>query len=130
MRRGQREAVLAAVCTTRCHPTADEIYEKLRKSHPNLSLGTVYRNLGALAQSGDILRVTVPESKDRFDFRLDKHEHMLCDVCGRVCDIDVTVTMVNREPEVTVKGYDLIFHGTCANCANIGIKEMAAASVS
>ncbi len=120
MRRGHMEAILAAVCTTRCHPTADEIYEKLRKTHPNLSLGTVYRNLGALAQNGDILRVTVPEGKDRYDFRLDKHEHMLCGTCGRVYDIDVTVTVDNREPDIAVSGYDLMLHGTCANCAGMG----------
>lgn len=117
MRRGQQEAILAAVCTTRTHPTADELYEKLRKDLPHLSLGTVYRNLNALSQKGDILRVYIPEGGDRFDFRLDKHEHMLCDQCGQVFDVNAEVKIVCREPDVAIKGYDLVFHGTCAKCA-------------
>ncbi len=117
MRRGQQEAILAAVCTMRTHPTADEIYEKLRQADPRISLGTVYRNLNTLAQNGDILRITVPDGRDRFDFRLDSHHHMLCDVCGRAFDIDADVQIDVNEPNVKLKGYTLIFHGTCAKCA-------------
>ena len=117
MKRGQHEAILAAVCTTRTHPTADELYEKLRKEHPRLSLGTVYRNLNALAQKGDILRIRVPEGGDRFDFRLDKHEHMVCDACGRAFDVDVNVSVDLRDSGVELRGYSLVFHGLCAGCS-------------
>ena len=117
MGRGQQETILAAVCTLRTHPTADEIYEKLRKEHPRLSLGTVYRNLGALAQKGDILRISVPDGADRFDFRLDKHEHMICERCGRAFDVDVDVKIDFREPDAELKGYDLVLRGVCAKCA-------------
>jgi Fur family peroxide stress response transcriptional regulator len=115
--RGQQETILAAVCTLRTHPTADEIYDKLRKDHPRLSLGTVYRNLNALAQKGEILRISAPGGGDRFDFRLDRHEHMLCDICGRAYDVDAEVKIDLREPEISLRGYTLIFHGICAKCA-------------
>ena len=116
MRRGQQETILAAVCTLRTHPTADEIYDKLRKAHPKLSLGTVYRNLGALAQKGDILRISVPDGADRFDFRLDKHEHMICERCGRAYDVDVDVKIDFREPKAELTGYDLVLRGVCEKC--------------
>jgi len=112
----QKEAILAAVCTMRNHPTADEIYDKLRKDFPHLSLGTVYRNLNAFAQQGDILRVSVPGSGDRFDFRLDEHQHLLCDKCRRVFDVDAYVNIELKETKVTMAGYTLMLHGICAKC--------------
>lgn len=115
--RKQQEAVLAAVCTMRNHPTADEIYDKLRKDYPHLSLGTVYRNLNAFAQKGDIRRIIVPGAGDRFDFRIDEHEHMLCEKCQRVFDINIEVQINLKETEVTVNGYTLIMHGICAKCS-------------
>jgi Fur family peroxide stress response transcriptional regulator len=116
LKKGQQETILAAVCTTRTHPTADEIYLKLRKEDPHISLGTVYRNLNALAKNGDILRIVAPEGGDRFDFRLDKHEHMLCEKCGRVFDIKADISIDMDDTGAEISGYTLIFHGTCAKC--------------
>ena len=113
----QRDAILAAVCTMRTHPTADEVYDKLRKDHPHLSLGTVYRNLNLFAQKGDILRVTVPGAGDRFDFRIDKHEHLLCEKCHRVFDVNVDVSIKSEDTEATIDGYTLILHGICPECS-------------
>jgi Fur family peroxide stress response transcriptional regulator len=79
-------------------------------------LGTVYRNLNAFAQRGDILKISVAEGGDRFDFRLDRHEHLLCNQCGRVFDAEAEVEIIIREGEVTVDGYTLILHGLCAKC--------------
>lgn len=111
-----REAILAAVCTMRTHPTAEEIYGKLKKDIPRLSLGTVYRNLNAFAVNGDIRRVCVPGESDRFDFRLDRHEHLLCGKCRRVFDIGAEIDVKLGKNDAEVDGYTLILHGTCANC--------------
>lgn len=113
----QKEAILAAVCTMRNHPAADEIYVKLRTEFPNISLGTVYRNLNAFAENGDIKKVSLPNSGDRFDFRLDKHEHLLCSKCGKVFDINANVNIKMLEDNIVSNGYTLIIHGTCKNCA-------------
>jgi len=112
----QKEAILAAVCTMRNHPSADDIYRKLRISYPRISLGTVYRNLNAFAQRGDILKISVPEAGDRFDFRLDRHEHLLCNKCGKVFDAEAEVEIKLKENEGLVDGYTLILHGLCEKC--------------
>ena len=112
----QKEAILAAVCAMQNHPTADEIYDKLRRDFRRLSLGTVYRNLNIFAQKGDIRKVSVPGSSDRFDFRLDRHEHMLCRKCERVFDVNVEVKIKLEEAEAVIDGYTLIMHGVCSGC--------------
>lgn len=113
----QKEAILAAVCTMRNHPGADEIYVKLRADFPNISLGTVYRNLNAFAESGDIRKISIPNSGDRFDFRLDNHEHLLCSECGKVYDINANVNIKMLDDNIISDGYTLIIHGKCKNCA-------------
>lgn len=113
-----KEAILAAVCTMRNHPTADEVYKKLKKDFPRLSLGTVYRNLNTFAQNGDIRRIFAPGGGDHFDFRLDAHEHILCDKCGRVFDVNICVSIESKDSEAVVSGYTLILHGICAKCRN------------
>jgi len=105
----------------RNHPTADEIYRKLREDFPRLSLGTVYRNLNAFAQKGDIRRVTILSGGDRYDFRMDKHEHMLCENCGCVIDVEAEVEIKLKETDIisdkyTLNGYTLFLHGLCSKC--------------
>ena len=63
----QREAIMSFLKTRKDHPTADVIYQNIRKEHPNISLGTVYRNLSILAERGDILKLTYD---DKFDHHL------------------------------------------------------------
>lgn len=112
----QREAILAAVCVMRNHPTADEIYEKLKKDFPRLSLGTVYRNLNLFVRNGDIRRILIPGEGDRFDFRLDAHQHLHCSRCGRVYDVNATVDIKLLEDEVQLDSYTLVLHGACGQC--------------
>ncbi len=115
----QKEAILAAVCTMRNHPTADEIYHKLKKDNERLSLGTVYRNLSAFTENGDIRKVSVPGFGDRFDFRLDEHEHMYCEKCGRVYDVNINFSVndvLSNKNNVKITGYKLMLYGLCENC--------------
>lgn len=113
----QKEAVLAAVCTMRNHPTADEIYDKLKKDFPRLSLGTVYRNLNAFVQNGEVRRVSAPGEGDRFDFRLDPHEHMLCNKCSKAYDVNAEVKVKIMETDAQISSYTLVLHGICAKCS-------------
>lgn len=112
----QKEAILAAVCTIRTHPTADVIYDKLRKDFPRISLGTVYRNLNAFVERGDIGRVSIPGSGERFDYRLDKHEHLVCEKCGKVLDVDAQVDIKPLDASITFKEYSLVLYGICNAC--------------
>jgi len=107
------------------HPTAAEIYEDIRKDYPNISLGTVYRNLGAMAESGEILRITLGDSPDRFDINSNEHIHVVCTKCGHVYDadnhnmnelIEKIDQIVEESTGVHVESREMIFKGTCSNC--------------
>jgi Fe2+ or Zn2+ uptake regulation protein len=71
----QRQLVLELVQNSRTHPTADEVYEMARRSSPNISRGTVYRNLGVLVEMGMLRRLSLSEGPDRFDSVLQAHYH-------------------------------------------------------
>ena len=75
----QRELVLQAVLENPIHPTADGVYQQVRQQNPRISLGTVYRNLNFLAEMGMIRKISMPVGSDRFDGRLDQHDHMVVD---------------------------------------------------
>ena len=85
----QRALVLEAVQSLHNHPTSADVYEVVRARHPNISRATVYRNLGVLANRGEVLRVEVPNGADRYDFRNRPHYHAKCRVCGGVFDVDM-----------------------------------------
>lgn len=107
--------------SNRCdHPTADELYVSLREKLPNISLATVYRNLGLLEKSGAIRRV-ISNGADHFDADMTPHHHMICDKCNTVIDVfmkeDVTVCSTAQElVKGKIDGYSLIFHGYCQHC--------------
>lgn len=104
----------------RTHPTADEIYEKTLAACPNISRATVYRILGQLADSGEILRVAVANAPDRFDLTTKRHTHCLCAECGRVFDYRLlTEPLIDDSGNdgFIATGYDIIVNGTCGECA-------------
>ena len=79
----QREALLTLLRSTRSHPSADWLYENLRKEFPNISLGTVYRNLAQLAENGDILKISTSANKEHFDGFVHRHFHCVCNKCDK-----------------------------------------------
>lgn len=117
----QRALVLEAVNKLKCHATADEIYQEVAGGHPNISKGTVYRNLHQLAESGEIRKLEVPGGADRFDHRCSDHYHVRCLKCGRVFDVDMEyigdLEKGIRDPHGFVfSGHDLMFKGICPDC--------------
>ena len=80
----QKDLVRNAVYELKRHVTADEVYEFIKKGHPTIGKGTVYRNLGILAQEGEIRKVEVPDGPDCFDFTLENHYHVRCVKCGNI----------------------------------------------
>ena len=79
----QRALVLEAVQSLHNHPTSADVYEVVRARHPNISRATVYRNLGVLANRGEVLRVEVPNGADRYDFLNKPHYHAKCRISYR-----------------------------------------------
>lgn len=97
----QRQVILEELRMMHNHPTADELYEKVRAKLPKISLGTVYRNLDMLASAGIIRRLQNTGSQMRFDGDLNGHPHIRCISCGKIVDIDA-------EPEPTECDHKLV----------------------
>lgn len=117
----QRALVLDAVRTMQRHATADEVYAAIVAQHPNVSRGTVYRNLNLLSDTGEIRKVEVPGGADRYDHICDKHYHISCVRCGRIFDVDMA-PMTDLEQRITDKrgfqfaDHDIMFKGLCPAC--------------
>jgi len=117
----QKEAILRLVKGTTSHPTADWVYERVRREIPNISLGTVYRDLRVLQQEGKILELHLPGTISRFDGRTENHYHFRCEQCGRVFDLDESVDKENdkkvaRKTGFKVSYHNLEFRGLCQDC--------------
>ena len=117
----QREELYDLLSSVKTHPTADWLYGELRKKMPNISLGTVYRNLALLIEAGKVQKITVGTSTDHFDANTSNHYHFVCNCCERVYDLDMEV-MENLKQEAEkqsghkVTGHSLLFYGTCNAC--------------
>lgn len=115
----KREMVWEAVKQSNLHPTADMVYQQVRKKDPAISLATVYRNLNQLAENQMIRRIVVPGDSDHFDCAMMYHEHMICTKCGRVIDIWPEQPLTEKFQELSdaaVTGYDLVLYGLCRDC--------------
>ena len=117
----QKDIVLEAVRSLATHSTADEVYEYIHKSYPNIGRGTVYRNLNILSEEGSIRKVGIPGGADRFDFTCCEHYHITCIKCGSVCDVDMDaisdmMDKVKNSNGMEILGYDILFRGICPKC--------------
>ena len=119
----QRREILRVVRESADHPTAAEVYQRVRCRLPRISLGTVYRNLERLCQKGEISRVQAPGREMRFDGDSGVHYHLRCTCCGRVVDVDrklvdVDVDCPEKVDGVEVTGWRLQLLGRCPECLN------------
>lgn len=117
----QRQNILKELCKLKCHPTADEMYQILRKKMPRISLGTVYRNLDILSDCGMIQKIDVGGSQKRFDGNADIHYHIRCVKCNKVDDIDITPdrdidAQAGLMTEYQILRHHTEFMGICPNC--------------
>jgi len=87
----QRDTILRVVKNSKDHPRADWVYDEVRREIPNISMGTVYRNLKTLAKSGDIRQLELADGTSRFDGNTDSHYHFRCEKCGHIFDLEEPV---------------------------------------
>ncbi|HHY38696.1 MAG TPA: transcriptional repressor [Clostridia bacterium] len=118
----QRDTVLKVLRGTKSHPTADWIYEQVKREIPNVSLGTVYRNLRLLKEAGEILELDFGAAQSRFDGNPKPHYHLVCVSCGSVLDVDMPVKRsldeeASESSGLKVLGHRLEFYGVCSRCA-------------
>ena len=126
----QRQIILEELAKVKTHPTASELYDMVRKRLPRIGLGTVYRNLELMADSGMILKIEVGGTQKRFDAITDSHYHIRCSSCGKVDDIDVPVTkdLVTQAADATsyqILGHHVEFTGICGDCQKQSGKKAA-----
>ena len=117
----QREAIRIYLDKNIVHPTADEVYEHVRREFPNISLATVYRNLNQLAEMGDIQKLGFAGFPDHYDFETKQHAHFLCRKCGKVYDLgadfDEFITdAVKTKAPGRIESCTLDFNGVCTSC--------------
>ena len=118
----QRQVILEELAKVKTHPTAGEVYDMVRKRLPRIGLGTVYRNLELMADSGMILKLEVGGSQKRFDATTDLHYHIRCSNCGRVDDIELTAMpqldqLASDSSDYQILGHHIEFSGICETCA-------------
>jgi Fe2+ or Zn2+ uptake regulation protein len=106
---------------TYSHPTADQIYDEVRKKIPNISKGTVYRNLKVLQEMGLISELSHNGTVSRFEVKQESHYHFRCEKCGRVFDIDQPVDKeldrkVALRTGFKISHHQLEFRGLCHDC--------------
>ena len=119
----QRQVILEELRKVDTHPSADEVYEMVRKRLPRISLGTVYRNLEILSQNGAIQKLELGSTLKRFDGIAANHHHIRCIRCDRVVDapedFDVTINHdLKNATEFKIIGHKLEFIGICPDCLN------------
>ena len=121
----QRQVILEEIQKVNTHPTADEVYEIVRRRLPRISLGTVYRNLEILSACGLIQKIGPLSSQMRFDGITKKHYHLRCIYCGSVEDapIDPMENLENaiyEKSDYSIIGHKLEFIGICPKCKKKG----------
>ncbi len=119
----QRETILKILHATKLHPTASVIYEKARESIPNISLGTVYRNLSELSAGGEILSFKAADGSEHYDATATPHPHLCCTGCNQVLDLEIpfATDFVKQSEAATgakITNHHIIFYGKCAKCCN------------
>lgn len=117
----QRHVILEVIKESNSHPTANEIYETARKRLPNISLGTIYRNIEILYENGLIEKIGPITNQMRYDGITENHYHIRCIRCGRVIDapmktIDELDDYVKGRTDYTIMGHRLEYIGLCPDC--------------
>ncbi|MDO4303950.1 MAG: transcriptional repressor [Bacillota bacterium] len=117
----QRDSIKEFLATRKDHPTADTVYMNVRQSFPNISLGTVYRNLTLLADMGEIARLRVGDGVDHFDYDTTPHYHFVCSECGKVLDLNMAVMKhltksAQENFDGEIEGHVTWFYGRCSDC--------------
>ena len=119
----QRVAVYREIVSRNDHPSAEELYEKLKENLEGISLTTVYRTLNSLEKAGLVKRVPTLKDKVRYDAKVEPHSHFVCLKCGKIYDIEATpqLNLEQLKGLGTVKSCTLMCYGICKECEGEGL---------
>lgn len=122
----QREEIINILKKSHSHPTAEELYLLAKENKPNISRGTVYRNLNFLVEKGEILKIEMNGGADRYDYIRKDHSHVVCSECGLVIDYYHDFDMKNVVDDIKLQtgsefyGCSIVIKGICDNCKKQG----------
>lgn len=123
----QRQAILETLKSTYKHPDANWIYQKVSKKLPNISLGTVYRNLNILCEENLVKEISFQPNVTRYDADTKSHNHVMCKVCYKVEDLHSTQSCnadlklqekLTSELKYKDLSCEILFIGICPDCQN------------
>ena len=117
----QRESIRENLMNRTDHPTADMIYSDIRRIYPNVSLGTVYRNLSLLLDTGEIAKVITADGILRYDGNVLAHDHFICKQCGRITDLapayaDELMNQAQNGFSGQIEECEVTYFGLCEEC--------------
>ena len=118
----QKKIIYETLAMTKSHPTADWVYQEVRKSLPRVSLGTIYRNLNSLVEDGFVNEILAERNISRYDANTDNHAHLICTNCDEISDVfDI---QIKHDPQKTmgfkVMRINVHYYGICSKCLNQG----------
>ncbi len=130
-RTAQRATILTEVAAAEGHPTAGEIFERVRRRDPRIAYGTVYRSLHLLARHGLIQELTFADQSSRYDGRTERHDHVHCTSCGLLVDVDVPVALIARyvaeeRSGFAISSHHTVFAGVCPACRTAAVRRQGA----
>lgn len=120
----KRDAILQAIRSTDCHPSAEWIYSQVKPIYPDISLGTVYRNLALFEETGEVIAVATVDGQKRYDATADPHTHFICECCKNVIDVETPQPFsemykaLRNEHGFEADHHSLTFYGRCDKCRN------------
>ncbi|MFI3208116.1 MAG: transcriptional repressor [Eubacteriales bacterium] len=117
----QRQSIQNYLESSYDHPTADMVYMHVKNEYPNISLGTVYRNLNLLTEIGSAIKINTPNGGHRFDGQITPHNHFICTECGAIVDLEMNEisniqTLAGEEFAGRIESHSTVFFGTCDDC--------------
>ena len=116
----KREAILNCIRSTKCHPDAEWVYNRLKGEYPDLSLGTVYRNIARFKETGEVVAVANVDGAERIDGDVSPHGHMICRKCGAVLDYyggaEIDDSLLNG---FTAERCSVVVYGVCSKCEKV-----------
>ncbi len=112
----QKKVIFDYLKSTKIHPSAIEIYRKVRKKLPRISLGTVYRILKNLKEKGEILEI--PAEVSHYDGDISPHLHFICEKCKKILDVKEKCNLLGHKKLKIgeIKNYQIYFYGICKKC--------------
>lgn len=117
----QRKVILDVLKRTKAHPSADWVYREVKKEIPNISLGTVYRNLKLLQSIGEVTEISCEGNEGRFEGNSHLHYHITCQKCGQIKDVDDIILHDIEGKVAAATGFKITHHcvgfaGICPAC--------------